>query len=136
VAVSEEPGSAAVDEAQEPAMVGGEAQDLAALRESQEPAAGSGGPDSTAETGAPDPVARFEGTGEPERLEEALTALDELPLEEHGPAYERLHAELRRLLDREPSEVPEGLLRGIREPADPEASPGPEASPAPEAGRP
>ena len=84
---------------------------------------------------AQDPVARFEGTGESERLEEALTALDELPLEEHGPAYERLHAELRRLLDREPSEVPEGLLRGVREPVgeEPAADPASGAGPAPDA---
>ena len=119
----------AVSEARGPASVS-EAQGLAARVEAQEPAAGSGGPDSVVGAEAPDPVARFEGTGEPDRLEEALTTLDELPLEEHGPAYERLHAELRRLLDREPSEVPEGLLRGVWEP------PAAGTSQAPEGGRP
>lgn len=74
--------------------------------------------------GSPDPLGRFEGTGDPSRLEEALTALEQLPAEEHAPVYERLHAELRRLLDREPSEVPEGLLRGVRA-AEDDAGPGP-----------
>ncbi|MCP3425281.1 hypothetical protein NBM05_04395 [Rothia sp. AR01] len=63
-------------------------------------------------------------------MEEALTALDELPAAEHAPVYERLHAELRRLLDREPSEVPDGLLRGVRGTGD-AAGTGDDAGPGP-----
>lgn len=52
----------------------------------------------------------FAREGSAEDLEKILDALEKAPVEEHALVFDRLHTELRRLLDRDPSAVPQGLV--------------------------
>ncbi|WP_129361025.1 MULTISPECIES: hypothetical protein [Micrococcaceae] len=52
----------------------------------------------------------FARNGTPENLGAILDALDDAPAEEHAVIFDRLHNELRRLLDQDPSALPQGLV--------------------------
>lgn len=59
----------------------------------------------------------FAHRGTADSLEEILDLLDESPVDEHAEIFDRLHGELRRLLDQDPSALPKGLVDSIARPA-------------------
>lgn len=73
----------------------------------------------------------FAHRGTADSLDEILDLLDESPVDEHAEIFDKLHGELRRLLDQDPSALPKGLVNSIAGPAsaegdDPETTDGTE----------
>ncbi|MFI8597927.1 hypothetical protein ACIGDM_11510 [Rothia koreensis] len=73
----------------------------------------------------------FAHRGTADSLDEILDLLDESPVDEHAEIFDRLHGELRRLLDQDPSALPKGLVDSIARPTsaggdDPETTDGTE----------
>ncbi|WP_085529664.1 hypothetical protein [Kocuria massiliensis] len=68
------------------------------------------GPDVEGRNEHSDALHDFAQLGTEDSLDRLLDRLEETPVDEHVAVYEQLHAQIRKMLDRDPSSLPEGLI--------------------------